>query len=297
LFDILEKPQTFTALIKRLKQNTTDIFDNLDDKKKYPTYDIFIQDYLDIREQKTFEYIKELITTFKNGCMSVNTPLKELMNTVLIRYRSPKSSFEYTDGKILPLGAVHLNGHYNTKSVHISPKNEISSIEIYPNQITRVFPSFKFGEGDLLEEDKLIEKTLKKEDTPPEETDGKISCKQKSKYKNLNKSIKNMNYVDMFEGLIDKLIRINMLAFNWHDICEKELKELTNAFRFTYEPFLRSIRSEVQEVPEVPTVPEVPKKNKRPSASGVNGGSRKKRNLKKKNSKKGKRRRRKSRKL
>jgi hypothetical protein len=168
LFDILEDFATertyYSIFLDEHKKNKTKILANLDNNKKYPTDDIFIQNYLGIREntqnKKTFEYLEELITTFKNGSMIVNTPLKELMNTVLIRYKSPPSSFEYTDGKILPLGSVHLNGHYNTKSFHISTNQEISSIEIYPNQITRVFPSFSFGEGDLIEADRLIELKL-----------------------------------------------------------------------------------------------------------------------------------------
>lgn len=284
----------YTTFLTEL--NKTDILANFA-KSLSPA--AFIKHYLGIGETTDiFKYLEELITTFKNGCMSVNTPLKDLMNTVLIRYRTTGSFFnlqgKYT--KILHKGQVHLNGALNTSSRCLNDvEKSIKGILCRPlsilyehnlnekdkNKIQRAYPIF------------VVNETKKDMD------DGKLKCNQTSAYKKLSMSIMKLNYN------ID-LNHINMLAFNWHDICKEELDKLIEAFTKAYKSFLELLPppipkknvpvSRSSSLPQVSAVPNLSPKRRSSVPAGVNGGSRKRRNLKKKK-KKSKRHRRKTRKL
>jgi hypothetical protein len=205
----------------------------------------------------------ELITKFLGGCMSVHTPLSYLMNKVLIRYKSQDTFFNVddNDGKILHPGHVHLNGVLNTLSRKIKPTPVdpddylISNLEKLNDpliKVRRLYP-------DLVIKEQGIKKT----------PDGSVDCNQDSQYKKFNKTIMDLNYKVLYKN-------INMIAFNWHDICEKDKANLKEKFKAVYYQM---------------KAPPVPRKR-----STSNGGSRKRRNLKKKK-KKSKRHRRKTRKL
>jgi hypothetical protein len=289
-----EDAKTYFTIVKNRIEN-----DCLKDISKYETSK-FIEDLLGIKEEKypgIFKYLEDLIGSYKQGCISVNVPLKELMNTILIRYKPKQPSFEYSDSKILPLGSVHLNGNLNTKS-YSKKTATFNDREFTHEKIIRFFPHFKQSISE-----KSTQYNINSENDIKYDTYGLVACDQISGYKTLNKNLMELNYDKNCEN-------INMIAFNWHDICKTELDKLTKAFTKAYEPFLyqlsqqpqESVKPKIQVPPKtgIPVAPAVPPKNSisfQPAPPEVNVGSRKKRNLKRKNSKKSKRRRRKSRKL
>ena len=228
------------------------------DKQKVDTF------FNDMEESEKEKY-KELIDTYSSGCMSVHTPLSKLMNKVLIRYRNP-TTYTHTNfsenKKILPLNTVHLglnNSYPNSRSKSYSDFKKPSLKPKEKKVFLRIYPAFQISEKKAL--------------MNPGNSD--IDCNQTSDYKKLIKTIMEFNYNVNFK-------EANMIAFNLHDICQKDRGNLVEAFKAAYTPFLQNWS----------------KFKPLEGESFAGGSSRKKRNLKKKKSKKkGKRHRRKTRRL
>jgi hypothetical protein len=183
------------------------------------------------------EELYDLLHSYKSNTVSLHTPLEELMDTVLIRFKNSKKVVEENidDTKILPMYAVHLNGKAEYKNTTTSTfiksvdESKASTVyRIYPNGKKKIHTQQSISGVTLTESNTNNYSSCKREDSTEDENVTKEEdSKEKEKYKKENEEMLELNYESDYRD-------VNMIAFNWHDVCETNRKKLIEAFTQLY---------------------------------------------------------------
>ena len=183
------------------------------------------------------EELFDLLHSYKSNTVSLYTPLEELMDKVLIRFRNPirveEKNIDYS--KILPMYAVHLNGNAEYKNTTTSTfiksvdESKASRVyRIYPNGKKKIHTQQSINGVTLTESNTNNSRSCKRKDSTGDENVTKDEdSKEEEKYKKENEEMLELNYNEKYKD-------VNMIAFNWHDVCEKKRDELIEAFTQLY---------------------------------------------------------------